>query len=476
LDFSCRENDGDGDKKSKKDRNWRKITTPPVIQCIYLGFLIFFLLLFTGSIVWITQSKYRDLEDLKIQVKGQLSHESVSFLVRNPDRSSVAFQYKTVSASKWASSRAYSLTDSNDYLASVTAMDLLPETSYQYRFVYDGGKEETNIGVFTTRPTPGPDSTYAFNFTFGSCIYSNPQTKEPLNGINQIITQGGIDFNLMLGDFIYHEHPFPLHNDVDFYRYQYRTVYNRREIAQLFGSNPSYFMFDDHEIRNNWDQSIADPYPDAIEAWQNYAGSLNPGNFNVSGQLHTSHYFNFDMGCASFFVSDTRTFRAPNSMEDGPEKVMLGDAQLQDLFSWLIEKNNSAIKFITSGVPFSDWAPSIDTWQTRQYEKNQIINFILDNRINGVVFLTGDRHWAGVFQIRKGIYEFTISPWDAFPGQVGNVDASDSQEQRLWSEGNNRFFGLVKVNPNSDNILEVSIKPLDQDPVIFTLTREDLAI
>eukprot|EP00029_Vermamoeba_vermiformis_P000129 TRINITY_DN10147_c0_g1_i1.p1 TRINITY_DN10147_c0_g1~~TRINITY_DN10147_c0_g1_i1.p1 ORF type:complete len:312 (-),score=25.10 TRINITY_DN10147_c0_g1_i1:380-1315(-) len=296
------------------------------------------MLLFAGSIVWITQSKYENLEDLRVQVKGQLSHNSASFLVRNPYRSSVVLQYKTLEDSKWTVSSPYRLKDEKDYLASVTATDLQPKTTYQYQFVYDEGAETIEAGTFTTRPIPGPDSTYAFNFAFGSCIYSNPQTKQPLNGIKQIISQGAIDFNLFLGDFIYHEHPFPLHNDVDFFRYQYRTVYNRPEIAQLFGSNPSYFMFDDHELRNNWDQGIAAPYPDAIQAWQDYAGSLNPLNFNTSGQIHTTHYFTFDMGSASFFVSDTRTFRAPNSMNDGPEKVMLGDAQLQDLFSWLVAK------------------------------------------------------------------------------------------------------------------------------------------
>jgi len=72
--------------------------------------------------------------------------------------------------------------ESNDFLASLTASNLQPSTTYQYRFVYDGGEEMSATEYFITRPVPGPESTYAFNFTFGSCIYSNPQSNQPLNG------------------------------------------------------------------------------------------------------------------------------------------------------------------------------------------------------------------------------------------------------------------------------------------------------
>ena len=76
-----------------------------------------------------------------------------------------------------------------------------------------------------------------------------------------------------------------------------------------------------------------------------------------------------------------------------------------------------------------------------------------------------------------GIYEFTVSPWDAFTSKIfRQVDASTTQEQRIWTGDNNRFFGFISVNPANDNVIELSIHPLGEDPVFFTFSKEDLTL
>jgi phosphodiesterase/alkaline phosphatase D-like protein len=43
-----------------------------------------------------------------------------------------------------------------------------------------------------------------------------------------------------------------------------------------------------------------------------------------------------------------------------------------------------------------------DVWAGRVVERQKILDFIVRNNINGVVFLSGDKHWAGAFKLRKG--------------------------------------------------------------------------
>ena len=36
------------------------------------------------------------------------------------------------------------------------------------------------------------------------------------------------------------------------------------------------FMYDDHEIYNDWDQMETEPFHTAIDAWKRFNGDLNP--------------------------------------------------------------------------------------------------------------------------------------------------------------------------------------------------------
>ena len=47
------------------------------------------------------------------------------------------------------------------------------------------------------------------------------------------------------------------------------------------------------------------------------------------------NYYWFRHGDAAFFVWDTRRYRSTNSMEDGPDKTMLGPLQKAVYLNWL---------------------------------------------------------------------------------------------------------------------------------------------
>ena len=139
-----------------------------------------------------------------------------------------------------------------------------------------------------------------------------------------------LDFVLLLGDLIYADFPIQYGTDVESFRSHYRRVHNERDFTSLFSKTPAYFIYDDHEIKNNWGHNTTDPYNNGIKAFHEYVGRTNPITF--FSNTEPVYYFTFNFGAAaSFFVLDCRRFRNSERGE------LLGDIQLQRLKDWLYD-------------------------------------------------------------------------------------------------------------------------------------------
>jgi phosphodiesterase/alkaline phosphatase D-like protein len=79
------------------------------------------------------------------------------------------------------------------------------------------------------------------------------------------------------------------------------------------------------------------------------------------------------------------------------------------LLDELLLINGNLIQFIVSSVPFtmnSNWG---DSWSSFETEREAILRFIADNKINGVLILSGDTHWGAAFRIAKGTIEYSLA-------------------------------------------------------------------
>jgi alkaline phosphatase D len=103
-------------------------------------------------------------------------------------------------------------------------------------------------------------------------------------------------------------------------------------------------------------------------------------------------------------------------MVDGkpnPDKVFYGKQQLEWLKNALLS-SNAVFKFIVNGGQVLN--PNADKECLRSYtdEFNDIINFIKANKISGVIFISGDRHFTEMHKISSpdfyDLYDFTSSP------------------------------------------------------------------
>ena len=209
-----------------------------------------------------------------------------------------------------------------------------------------------------------------------------------------------------------------------------------------------FFMWDDHEVQNNWSEGMTGRYLTGRAAYEEYPAQVSPPP-RVPGEL----YYSFAVGDVEFYVLDTRSHRSPNLSEDGPEKTLLGRRQRNDLFDWL-ERSTAVFKFIVSSVPFNDWARAADdAWSGERdefggfrTERDQIFEFIRQQDIPGVILLSGDQHWAGVFRLRAAapyvLYEFMPSPLAIKTLRMTN----SNDAQILFRTNESNVFGLFDVD------------------------------
>lgn len=150
-----------------------------------------------------------------------------------------------------------------------------------------------------------------------------------------------------------------------------------------------YHVHDDHDMSNDYDQGDQTSiYKNASQAFIAYHRNANPP------PLHPDvNYFTMDYGDTSFFFLDTRRYRNCNFDTDGPNKSMLGERQLHDLFSWArkCERDQVTWKFIISSVPMtSNWKGpdgTRDTWGGFMYERGVILEAL--KNVSNVVVISG---------------------------------------------------------------------------------------
>jgi hypothetical protein len=117
------------------------------------------------------------------------------------------------------------------------------------------------------------------------------------------------------------------------------------------------------------------------------------------------------------------------------------------LKTWL-STSTDRFKFIVSTVMWNDHGTTgNDSWVGYQTERLEIFNYIRTNHICGVVLLSGDQHWTGVFSLNQAsprvLYELSPTPAGAFR----RAKTTDTTSDILFKYDDSRVYGLVTVDP-----------------------------
>jgi len=382
--------------------------------------------------------------------------------------------------------RGVATKSARDFTAAVRVTRLDPATAYWYRFVDPKGETASEIGRFRTAPLPSVAADLRFVFT-GDTDGTRIDGAPAFNDFQVLdrAREEDPDFFLYLGDTIYTDSPMGLLNGVpaaetlDDYRAKYRENRGYAALRGLLGATSTLAVWDDHEVVDNFAGTTADP--DRLAAGRQAFEEYMP----VARHSRKTGYFrHFRWGTdAEFFVLDERSFRSANAsviagndplptlpaeirtavglglaadppagtleaLAD-PARTMLG-ARQKEIFKSLLLASDARFKFVVNEVAVAElFADPYDRWEGYRAERDEILQFVVDNRIANVVFLTGDMHTNAVLDVRVSVLQGSeVVAKEIIAGPAAEFTLSQEIDL-LYGEGASAaFIGLIEgLNP-----------------------------
>jgi alkaline phosphatase D len=379
-------------------------------------------------------------------VAGDVTPDGAMIWLRAEPGSKVFLQYtKDASLGDLSSIGPFSVEKDADNTALIQLENLEPATTYYYRAAV-AGKQPGYVARFVTAPKP--EDPAIVSFCFGG---DTRESYQPFTVMDAIRSQRP-DFFLHLGDTIYADRGGSCHRLSEFWA-KYRA--NRADAwSQLcFAETSAYVIWDDHEVED--DYLPGNPLaPIGRKAFLDYWPiRRHPGE-------PERIYRSFRWGQASeLFLLDVRQYR------DRKHGTMLGQAQKEWLFDQ-VARSQAIFKFIATAVPMAGGGR--DRWDGYPNERAEILRYLQQKKISGVVFLSADLHCAAITRIPKsnGLKNITAGPLAAPLNRITN---GTTRRYEFFS-AENFNFAKITVDPKA-RPLHALVEFIDQDNRVFYSTK-----
>lgn len=394
-----------------------------------------------------------------------------------------------------------------DFTVKANVTGLTPDTRYHYRFHAGGAVSET--GTFATAPGDAASKPLRFVFAGDSDGTRNADGSPVYNEFEALAAAQAEDpaFFLYFGDTIYADRGVHA-TTLDGYRAKYRANRAYAALRNILAATATVNMWDDHEVVNDYAGAAIDR--GMFEAGRQAFREYLPVDDSANGPALLYRALRWGAGI-ELIVLDERSFRSASAADacsvDGapdtlpaaaapgapdtirgvrgfvglPETVpagclpaiddsartMLGVEQKRFLFDRLRD-SDATWRVIVNEVPVQQLlALPYDRWEGYAAERREILEFIRDNRIPNVVFLTTDMH-ANIFgPVRMDpftdkepiAYEAVVGPIATTPLEQDIVDAIGETGAGLFgafltgligvdcAELKSYSYGLVEVDP-----------------------------
>lgn len=335
----------------------------------------------------------------------------------------------------------------DDHALHLRLANLKPGTTYRYRALVDGVIAAE--GSFRTQPlwqfrSDPPD----FAVAFGSCAYLNDEFSRPGTPwggdyrIFEVIATKRPDLMLWLGDNVYFRAPEWTSSEGMSARYRaYRAL---PQLQTLLRAASHLAVWDDHDFGpNDADGSFALKGA-ALDVFKRYWANPSYGLPGVSGVFGMATF-----GDVDFFLLDNRFHRYPNRYPHTPDKTMFGPAQREWLKQALLA-SRATFKIVVAGGQFWNRRNRFESLHNYPEDQQALGDWLVAQRIEGVVFLSGDRHFAELLRVpRPGtypLYEFTSSPLTAGAFSDPPAEERDNPALVAGTLVTQRNFGMLRVS------------------------------
>jgi alkaline phosphatase D len=314
-------------------------------------------------------------------------------------------------------------------------------TRYRYAFL-EGGRARSPIGRF--RAAIAEDSLESVTFGATSCT----DNSRPFDTLARA-AEADLDAFIFTGDIAYCEDCQTLED----YRSYWVLHTQKEEHRRLRASTSLLATWDDHEVANDWDPERIDSARVAAARqafFENLPLSRAPED---PDRIWRSARWGRTV---EVFVLDSRSERQPSTRRT-PGAIYLSPAQLDWLKTGL--RNSPAVfKVIVNSVPITampsvwDFYPR-DRWEGYAAQREEILRFIEEEAIPGVLWIAGDFHLSFIATISaagigQSLYEVLVGPG----AQSSNpLVGSLNPPQFEWASGENNYTQL-RFDPTSRTI------------------------
>ena len=295
------------------------------------------------------------------------------------------------------------------------------------------------------------DSVADFSFLAGSCAFvptgANAAMKPGTSlSIFDRMKEDSANFMLWLGDNLYYF--------LDYRSYKTQLKRNiktrlKAPVNAFLNSKQQYAIWDDHDYGSDNSDGTFKHKKSSLDVFQQFWP--NPKN-------DVNNYYTFHQQDCQFFMLDDRY----NNENDN---IVLGKTQLDWLKDELL-KSTAAFKFVCIGMQALNPISTLECFYKTEKEYKELIAFIKEHHISGILFLSGDRHHGELMKIKEPdlypLYDFTTSPLTMYPIKLSKKSSEyvnpDKVEGTYFPSYN---YGKISVSGESSNrkcVLELKDK------------------
>ena len=346
----------------------------------------------------------------------------------------------------------HTTTIENAYTCHVVLDKLQPGKKYNYSVFID--KKKINLPYETSFSSKklwqwrenAPD----FTIALGSCSYVSEEALDrpgkPYGSnyfIFESIAKKNPDIMLWGGDNIYlREADWDSQTGI-YHRYSHSRKI--KEMQPLLAKTQNFAIWDDHDFGpNDSDRGYYNKYVTQQAFKDFWANKFYGTNSNQKEGVFSC----FNWGDAEVFLLDNRFFKSPNERVTG-EKVLLGTEQMQWLIDALVS-SKASFKIIVVGGQVLNSAAVFENYENYKTEKELLLNEITANKIKGVTFISGDRHFSELSILPRAntytLYDWTVSPLTSGHGTIEKVAKEENKNRVEGSLFAQHVFGTLSFS------------------------------
>ncbi len=305
-----------------------------------------------------------------------------------------------------------------------------------------------------------------FTIALGSCSYISEEALDrpgkPYGSnysIFESIAKKNPDIMLWGGDNIYlREADWDSKSGI-YHRYTHSR--SLKELQPLLASTQNIGIWDDHDFGpDDSDRSFYNKYA-TQQAFKDFWANKFYG---IDSSQKEGVFSSYNWSDAEIFLLDNRFFKSPNNRLTG-DKTMLGSAQIQWLIDALVS-SKASFKIIVIGGQVLNTEAVFENYENYKTEKEFLLKEIVANKIKGVAFISGDRHFTELSVLKRpntySLYDWTVSPLTSGHGVVEKIAKEPNLNRVPGSLFAQHVFGTLSFSGEKES-RQMKLSLFDKD-------------